>query len=83
MSYIDLASEMAAARERRAQQTERALRESRALAVRVAVRPGSSKIEIEGMARSFYPRLDAERIREVTELVVSMRAEEEPAPAES
>jgi len=76
MSYIDLASEMAAARERRAQQTARALRESRALAVRVAVRPGSSEAEIEGVARSFYPRLDPALIREVTEIVCAMRGEE-------
>jgi hypothetical protein len=78
MSPIDLAREMAAARERREQRTEQALRESRALAVRVAVRPGSSRTEIEDVARSFYPRLDAERIREVTELVVSMRDVAEP-----
>jgi hypothetical protein len=66
---IDLAAEMAAARQRRMEQTARALREARVIAVRAAARPGATREEVEDMARSFYPRLNAEQIEEVTSLV--------------
>jgi hypothetical protein len=82
---IDLAAEMAAARQRRMEQTARALREARVLAVRAAARPGATREEVEDMARSFYPRLNADQLEEVTSLVwdsqrgfdaVRVRAEE-------
>jgi hypothetical protein len=66
---IDLAAEMAAARQRRMEQTARALRDARVLAVRAAARPGATREEVEEMARSFYPRLNADQIEEVTTLV--------------
>jgi hypothetical protein len=66
---IDLAAEMAAARQRRMEQTARALRDARVLAVRAAARPGATREEVEDMARSFYPRLNAEQIEEVTSMV--------------
>lgn len=66
---IDLAAEMAAARQRRMEQTARALRDARVLAVRAAARPGATREEVEDMARSFYPRLSAEQLDEVTRLV--------------
>jgi hypothetical protein len=64
--YIDLAAEMAAARQRRAQQTAQALRDARVVAVRAAARPGSSLEDIDDLARSFYPRLSEEQRAEVT-----------------
>lgn len=66
---IDLAAEMAAARQRRMEQTARALRDARVLAVRAAARPGATREEVEDMARSFYPRLTPEQLAEVTSLV--------------
>jgi len=66
---IDLAAEMAAARQRRMEQTARALRDARVLAVRAAARPGATREEVEDMARSFYPRLTAEQLEEVTSMV--------------
>jgi hypothetical protein len=66
---IDLAAEMAAARQRRMEQTARALRDARVLAVRAAARPGATREEVEEMARSFYPRLNAEQLEEVTSMV--------------
>jgi len=63
--YIDLAAEMAAARQRRAEQTARALRDARVVAVRAAARPGASREDIEDLARSFYPRLSEEARAEV------------------
>jgi hypothetical protein len=66
---IDLASEMAAARLRRDEKTARLLREARARAIRAAVRPGSSRAEIEECARSFYPRLSPELLEEAISLV--------------
>lgn len=71
MSPIDLAAEMAAARQRRDARTAGLLREARARAIRASVRPGSSRIEIEECARSFYPRLSPELIEEAVELVCS------------
>ncbi|HEX6370587.1 MAG TPA: hypothetical protein VF006_16810 [Longimicrobium sp.] len=69
MSTLDLAAEMAAARARRAEQTARSLREARVQTIRGAVRPGSTRLEIEERARSFYPRLNPELLEEVVDLV--------------
>jgi hypothetical protein len=69
LSQLDLAAEMAAARARRAEQTARSLREARVQTIRGAVRPGSTRLEIEERARSFYPRLNAELLEEVVDLV--------------
>lgn len=70
---VDLAAEMAAARKRRTEQTARAIRDSRVLAVRSAARPGSTPVEIEELARSFYPRLSPELLAEVTSLVCDLQ----------
>jgi hypothetical protein len=72
---IDLASEMAAARQRREEKTARLLRESRASAIRAAARPGSTRAEVEELARSFYPRLSAELLEEAISLVVAPEPE--------
>ena len=69
MFPIDLASEMAAARQRREEKTARLLRESRARAIRASVRPGSSRAEVEEGARSLYPRLRADLLEEAISLV--------------
>ena len=66
---IDLASEMAAARQRREEKTARLLRDSRVQAIRAAVRPGSSRTEIEECARSFYPRLNPDLLEEAISIV--------------
>lgn len=63
---IDLAAEMAAARQRRAAQTAQALREARVVAVRAAARPGATREDIAELARSFYPRLTDEQREELT-----------------
>ena len=76
MDSVDLAREMAAARQRREEKTARLLREARAQAIRAAVRPGSSRTEIEEKARSFYPRLSAELLEEAITLAC-------PEPRES
>lgn len=73
MSNIDLASEMAAARKRLTERTARAIRDSRVLAIRAAVRPGATQTEIEELARSFYPRLNADLLAEATNLVFEMQ----------
>lgn len=78
MSTLDLAAEMAAARARRAEQTARSLREARVQAIRGAVRPGSTRAEVEERARSFYPRLSAELLEEVVDLVCD--TQRGPAP---
>ncbi len=70
---VDLAAEMAAARKRRTEQTARAIRDSRVLAVRSAARPGSTPAEVEELARSFYPRLSPELLAEVTSMVCEMQ----------
>jgi hypothetical protein len=81
LSTLDLAGEMAAARARRAEQTARSLREARVQTIRGAVRPGSTRAEVEERARSFYPRLNEELLEEVVNLVCdSGRA---PAPETS
>jgi hypothetical protein len=69
VTAADLAQEMAAARQRREEKTTRLLREARASAIRAAVRPGSSRAEVEEKARSFYPRLSAELLEEAVSLV--------------
>jgi hypothetical protein len=73
LSEVDLASEMAAARKRLSERTAKAIRDSRVLAIRVAVRPGSSRTEIEELARSFYPRLSQELLDEATNIVCEMQ----------
>lgn len=69
MSTVDLASEMAAARKRREEQTAKLLRDARVQAIRGASRPGSTRVEIEERARSFYPRLSEELLVEAIDLV--------------
>jgi hypothetical protein len=69
LSTIDLASEMAAARKRREEQTAKLLRDARVQAIRGASRPGSTREEIEERARSFYPRLSPELLEEAVNLV--------------
>ena len=69
MDPVDLAREMAAARERRAERTAQQLRDARAHAIRSAIRPGSSRQEVEERARSFYPGLSPELIEEAVDLV--------------
>jgi hypothetical protein len=69
VSTVDLASEMAAARKRREEQTAKLLRDARVQAIRGASRPGSTRVEIEERARSFYPRLSEELLMEAIDLV--------------
>ena len=69
MSVVDLASEMAAARQRRAEQTARLLRDARVQTIRSSLPPGSTRVEIEERARSFYPRLRPELLEEAVDLV--------------
>jgi hypothetical protein len=66
MSPVDLAQEMAAARQRHAEKTAKAIRDARVVAVRAVARPGSTPEEIEAVVRSFYPRLSQELVEEVT-----------------
>lgn len=75
---IDLASEMAAARKRRDEKTARLLRESRVRAIQSAVRPGSSRADVEECARSFYPRLRPELLEEAINLVCSTDRSQPP-----
>jgi hypothetical protein len=76
---IDLASEMAAARQRRDEKTARLLRESRVRAIQAAVRPGSSRAEIEECARSFYPRLNPELLEEAISIVCKDAGHADPS----
>ncbi len=69
MQGVDLAAEMAAARARRAKQTAGLLRDARVQAIRGAVRPGSTRAEVEERARSFYPRLSEELLQEAVFIV--------------
>lgn len=73
MSTVDIAAEMAAARQRRTEQTARLLREARVQAIRTAVRPGATRTEVEESARSLYPRLRPELFDEAVELVCNMQ----------
>jgi hypothetical protein len=66
MMQIDLDAEMAAARERRTEQTNRALREARIVAVRAAARPGATREDVELLARSLYRKLSAEQHEQLT-----------------
>ena len=76
--YVDLASEMEAARKRRAEQTARLLREARVQTIRGSLRPGSTREEIEERARSFYPRLSPELLEEAICLVCDMQRSPSP-----
>lgn len=72
MFSVDLASEMAAARQRHAERTARLLREARVQNIRTAIRPGATRVEVEETARSFYPRLSAELFDEAVNLICEM-----------
>ncbi len=78
---IDLPSELAAARKRLAERTATALRDSRVNAIRSAVRPGSSRLEVEEVAHRFYPRLRPELIEEAISIVCGEEAPEAPESA--
>lgn len=78
MDSVELAREMAAARARREAKTARLLLEARAQALRAAVRPGSSRAEIEERARSFYPRLSPELREQAVLLVCQPSRVQEP-----
>ena len=82
MSPVDLASEMEAARKRRAEQTARQLRDARVQTLRGALRPGSTRAEIEERARSFYPRLSPELLEEAVGLVCDFQRTPAPQPSE-
>lgn len=71
MLQVDLAREMAAARQRRDENTARLIRDSRVRAIQASVRPGSSREEIEERARSFYPRLRPELLEEAVAMVLA------------
>ena len=91
MDALDFAEEMAASRMRRETATAGAIRASRVLAVRTALRPGSKDEDIEATILHFYPKLSAEK-REDVAAAVRMRGfggvsvapakpqAEEPAP---
>jgi hypothetical protein len=81
MPSIDLAAEMAAARKRLADQTAKAIRDARVVAIRAAVRPGATRQDIEDLARSFYPRLSDELLGEALALVCADRKDPPPQPA--
>jgi hypothetical protein len=73
LSGIDLQSEMAAARQRRDEKTARLIRESRVRAIEASLRPGASRLEIEELARAFYPRMKPELLDEAISLVCASR----------
>ena len=81
MDSVELAREMEAARKRREDKTARLLREARAQALRAAVRPGSSREEIEERARSFYPRLSEELLEEAVSAVCGEPRRTVPDPS--
>lgn len=81
MDPIDLASEMAAARKRREEKTARLLRDARVQALRATLPPGSSRVDVEERARSFYPRLSPEKLEEAIAIVCPERPERNPVPA--
>ena len=76
---IDLPSELAAARKRLAERTATALRDSRVNAIRSAVRPGSSRVEVEEVAHRFYPRLRPELVEEAINIVCGDEGPAAPA----
>ena len=80
---IDLPSELAAARKRLADRTATALRDSRVQAIRSAVRPGSSRIEVEEVAHRFYPRLRPDLVEEAINIVLGEENTEAEAPSNS
>lgn len=79
MEGIDLASEMAAARQRREEKTARLLREARIQTIRSALRPGATRTEVEEHARSVYPRLNPEVLDEIINTVCSQQRNSTPA----
>ncbi|HEX2190957.1 MAG TPA: hypothetical protein VHG51_18760 [Longimicrobiaceae bacterium] len=81
MSTVDIAAEMAAARQRRTEQTARLLREARVQAIRTAVRPGATRTEVEECARSLYPRLRPELFDEAVDVVCQMQRNSGREPA--
>lgn len=81
MTPAELAREMDAARQRRAEKTSRLLREARAQALRAALRPGASRAEVEEKARSFYPRLSEELLAETVSLVCPDPRDPRPDPS--
>ena len=83
MVPVDLAREMAAARQRRDANTARLIRESRVRAIQASVRPGSSRAEIEERARTFYPRLRPDLLEEAVSLVCAAARTATPAQAPS
>ena len=66
---IDLASEMAAARQRREDKTARQLREFRVQTIRASLPPRSSRAVVEECARSVYPRLPEHLLQEAISLI--------------
>lgn len=68
VSPAELAREMEAAQQRRSEKTTRLLREARVQAIRASLRPGSTRAEIEERARSFYPKLSPELLKEAVDL---------------
>jgi hypothetical protein len=79
LTHEELVREMSAARKRREEQTARAIRDARVLAVRAAVPPGAGITEIEERARSFYPRLSQELVEELASIVVDQQGSRIPA----
>ena len=69
MYALDFAEEMAASRLRRETATAGAIRASRVLAVRTALRPGSTDEDIEATILHFYPKLSEERRNDVAAAV--------------
>lgn len=65
MYALDFAAEMAASRLRRETATAGAIRASRVLAVRTALRPGSTDEDIEATILHFYPKLSDEKRNDV------------------
>jgi hypothetical protein len=74
VTHEELVEEMTAARKRVAEKTARAIRDARVVAVRAALPPGATREELEERARSFYPRLDDERIAEVATTILEQQA---------
>jgi len=82
VTHEELVREMTAARKRREEQTARAIRDARVLAVRAAVPPGASQTDIEDRARSFYPRLSPELVTELAAIVANHQGTRFPAAAD-
>lgn len=69
MHPIDLAGEMAAARQRRDEKTARLLREFRVQTIQMSLPPGSSRAVVGECARSVFPRLPEHLLDEAITLV--------------